>query len=156
MICKQNSPFLYHSRSVKAFQELLYINPDFQRANEVHVRLGFMFKVIGDHDKSLKHYNLALLDQSSSCTFTTSESELRWLWGVNSMTNRARSFQSNSTSPTCMRCRTTTRRPRRVMSSCSATSSWRSNWKQTFLGNWHGCYTVLTHWERNDSERQSQ
>lgn len=65
-----------HSRSVKAFQELLYINPDFQRANEVHVRLGFLFKVIGDYDKSLKHYNLALLDQSSSSTFTTSESEL--------------------------------------------------------------------------------
>jgi tetratricopeptide (TPR) repeat protein len=66
---------LPHFRSVKAFQELLYINPDFQRANEVHVRLGFMFKVIGDYEKSLKHYNLALLDQSSSCTFTTAESE---------------------------------------------------------------------------------
>ena len=62
-------------RSVKAFQELLYINPDFQRANEVHVRLGFMFKVIGDYDKSLKHYNLALLDQTSSCTFTPLESK---------------------------------------------------------------------------------
>lgn len=35
-----------------------------------------MFKVIGDYDKSLKNYNLALLDQTSSCTFTTSESEL--------------------------------------------------------------------------------
>lgn len=73
---KRTKPTLFSCcRSVKAFQELLYVNPDFQRANEVHVRLGFMFKVIGDYDKSLKHYNLALLDQTSSCTFTTSESE---------------------------------------------------------------------------------
>jgi lysine-specific demethylase 6A len=35
-----------------------------------------MFKVIGDYDKSLKHYNLALLDQTSSCTFTSLESKL--------------------------------------------------------------------------------
>lgn len=63
-------------RSVKAFQQLLYICPDFQRANEVHVRLGFMFKVLGDYEKSLKHFQLSLLDQTSTCSFTALESEL--------------------------------------------------------------------------------
>lgn len=63
-------------RSARAFQELLYVNPDFQRAKEVRIRLGFIFKVIGDFEKALKHYNLALLDQTS-CSFSNQESELK-------------------------------------------------------------------------------
>lgn len=60
-------------RSVRAFQELLYVCPDFQRANEAHLRLGFMFKVLGDYERSLKHYQLALIDQRTPCSFSNLE-----------------------------------------------------------------------------------
>ncbi|EAT34390.1 AAEL013363-PA [Aedes aegypti] len=54
--------------SIKSFQQLLYVCPDFTRANEVHLRLGLMLKVNGDYEQSLKHLQLAYSD-SSPCTF---------------------------------------------------------------------------------------
>lgn len=41
-------------RAIKAFQEVLYIDPSFSRAKEIHLRLGLMFKVNTDYDLSLK------------------------------------------------------------------------------------------------------
>ncbi len=41
-------------RAIKAFQQLLYVDPSFNRANEVHLRLGLMFKSMGNFDASLK------------------------------------------------------------------------------------------------------
>lgn len=55
------------SRAVKAFQQLLYVSPGFQRANEVHLRLGLMFKVTQEYESALKHLQLALVD-NSPCT----------------------------------------------------------------------------------------
>uniref|UniRef100_A0A3Q3VT76 [histone H3]-trimethyl-L-lysine(27) demethylase n=1 Tax=Mola mola TaxID=94237 RepID=A0A3Q3VT76_MOLML len=40
--------------SIKAFQEVLYIDPSFSRAKEIHLRLGLMFKVNTDYESSLK------------------------------------------------------------------------------------------------------
>uniref|UniRef100_A0A3B3HV60 [histone H3]-trimethyl-L-lysine(27) demethylase n=1 Tax=Oryzias latipes TaxID=8090 RepID=A0A3B3HV60_ORYLA len=40
--------------AIKAFQEVLYIDPSFSRAKEIHLRLGLMFKVITDYESSLK------------------------------------------------------------------------------------------------------
>lgn len=40
--------------SIKAFQEVLYIDPGFSRAKEIHLRLGLMFKVNADYESSLK------------------------------------------------------------------------------------------------------
>lgn len=51
-------------RATKAFQQLLYVCPDFQRDNDVHLRLGLMFKVNGDYETSLKHLQLAYCDTS--------------------------------------------------------------------------------------------
>lgn len=72
----------YH-RSIKAFQQLLYVCPDFQRANEVHLRLGLMFKANNEYESSLKHLQLAFAD-SAPCTFSKLESEYfvdrRWRW----------------------------------------------------------------------------
>ncbi|XP_037903545.1 histone demethylase UTY isoform X2 [Hermetia illucens] len=76
----KDQPFLYglgmvyfhfnaYKWAIKAFQQLLYVNPDFTRANEAHLRLGFMFKVNADYEASLKHLQLALLD-SAPCTFS--------------------------------------------------------------------------------------
>ncbi|CAG9855158.1 unnamed protein product [Phyllotreta striolata] len=55
--------------AVKAFQQLLYVSPGFQRANEVNVRLGLMFKVTQEYESAHKHFQLALVD-NSPCTAT--------------------------------------------------------------------------------------
>ena len=61
-------------RAVKAFQQVLYVDPGFSRANEVHLRLGLMFKVNNDWESALKHLQLSLIDASPS-TFSKLESE---------------------------------------------------------------------------------
>ncbi|XP_030636977.1 lysine-specific demethylase 6A [Chanos chanos] len=58
--------------AIKAFQEVLYIDPGFSRAKEIHLRLGLMFKVNTDYESSLKHFQLALID-SSDCTLSKAE-----------------------------------------------------------------------------------
>ncbi|XP_061649230.1 histone demethylase UTY isoform X1 [Phyllopteryx taeniolatus] len=58
--------------ATKAFQEVLYIDPSFSRAKEIHLRLGLMFKVNTDHESSLKHFQLALID-SNLCTLSKTE-----------------------------------------------------------------------------------
>uniref|UniRef100_A0AAQ4QCX1 [histone H3]-trimethyl-L-lysine(27) demethylase n=1 Tax=Gasterosteus aculeatus aculeatus TaxID=481459 RepID=A0AAQ4QCX1_GASAC len=40
--------------AIKAFQEVLYIDPGFSRSKEIHLRLGLMFKVNTDYESSLK------------------------------------------------------------------------------------------------------
>ncbi|KAL4656837.1 lysine-specific demethylase 6A isoform X2 [Arapaima gigas] len=40
--------------AIKAFQEVLYIDPSFSRAKEIHLRLGIMFKVNTDYESSMK------------------------------------------------------------------------------------------------------
>lgn len=55
-------------RAVKAFRQLLYVSPGFQRANEVNLRLGLMFKVTQEYESALKHLQLALVDNSPSTT----------------------------------------------------------------------------------------
>lgn len=61
-------------RAVKALQQVLYVEPGFLRANEVHLRLGLMFKVNNDWESALKHLQLALID-ASPCTFSKIESK---------------------------------------------------------------------------------
>ena len=51
----------------KAFQQALYIDPGFSRANEIHLRLGIITKMKNDFDASLKHFTMAKND-SSPCT----------------------------------------------------------------------------------------
>uniref|UniRef100_A0A7N6BDH8 [histone H3]-trimethyl-L-lysine(27) demethylase n=1 Tax=Anabas testudineus TaxID=64144 RepID=A0A7N6BDH8_ANATE len=60
--------------AIKAFQEVLYIDPSFSRAKEIHLRLGLMFKVNTDYESSLKHFQLALID-SNLCTSSKAESK---------------------------------------------------------------------------------
>ncbi|XP_051035469.1 lysine-specific demethylase 6A isoform X7 [Phodopus roborovskii] len=58
--------------AIKAFQEVLYVDPSFCRAKEIHLRLGLMFKVNTDYESSLKHFQLALVD-CNSCTLSNAE-----------------------------------------------------------------------------------
>uniref|UniRef100_A0A8C2J1J9 [histone H3]-trimethyl-L-lysine(27) demethylase n=1 Tax=Cyprinus carpio TaxID=7962 RepID=A0A8C2J1J9_CYPCA len=60
--------------AIKAFQEVLYIDPSFSRAKEIHLRLGLMFKVNTDYESSLKHFQLALID-STPCTLSKAEKQ---------------------------------------------------------------------------------
>lgn len=60
-------------RSIKFFQKLLYIDPNYQRANEVHLRLGLMYKVFHEWETALKHLKHAYSDVSLS-TFSKLES----------------------------------------------------------------------------------
>uniref|UniRef100_A0A3B4BCG0 [histone H3]-trimethyl-L-lysine(27) demethylase n=1 Tax=Periophthalmus magnuspinnatus TaxID=409849 RepID=A0A3B4BCG0_9GOBI len=62
--------------AIKAFQEVLYIDPGFSRAKEIHLRLGLMCKVNTDYESSLKHFQLALID-SNPCTLSKAESKYR-------------------------------------------------------------------------------
>uniref|UniRef100_A0A672PF23 [histone H3]-trimethyl-L-lysine(27) demethylase n=1 Tax=Sinocyclocheilus grahami TaxID=75366 RepID=A0A672PF23_SINGR len=58
--------------AIKAFQEVLYIDPGFSRAKEIHLRLGLIFKVNTDYESSLKHFQLALID-SNHCSLSKAE-----------------------------------------------------------------------------------
>ncbi|XP_065817982.1 lysine-specific demethylase 6A isoform X3 [Labrus bergylta] len=58
--------------AIKAFQEVLYIDPGFSRSKEIHLRLGLMFKVNTDYESSLKHFQLAVID-SNLCTLSKAE-----------------------------------------------------------------------------------
>lgn len=63
------------SRAVKAFQQVLWVEPSFPRACEVHLRLGLMLKVHADFDAALKHLTLALIDATTPASFSKLESK---------------------------------------------------------------------------------
>lgn len=82
----KNCPFLYglgfvyfhfnaYQLATRAFQQVLYTDPGFSRANEIHIRLGFIFKIGKDFEKSLKHFRHALSD-SSPCSLTKAQIKL--------------------------------------------------------------------------------
>uniref|UniRef100_A0A2K5IC78 [histone H3]-trimethyl-L-lysine(27) demethylase n=3 Tax=Colobus angolensis palliatus TaxID=336983 RepID=A0A2K5IC78_COLAP len=82
-MCWINAAFLYglglvyfhynaFQWAIKAFQEVLYVDPSFCRAKEIHLRLGLMFKVNTDYESSLKHFQLALVD-CNPCTLSNAE-----------------------------------------------------------------------------------
>ncbi|KAF6072981.1 ubiquitously transcribed tetratricopeptide repeat containing, Y-linked [Phyllostomus discolor] len=64
--------------AIKAFQEVLYVDPSFCRAKEIHLRLGLMFKVNTDYESSLKHFRLALID-CNPCTLSSVESKYLYI-----------------------------------------------------------------------------
>ncbi|XP_076164957.1 utx histone demethylase isoform X3 [Ptiloglossa arizonensis] len=61
------------TRAVKAFQQVLWVEPGFPRACEVHLRLGLMLKVHADFDAALKHLTLALIDATTPASFSKLE-----------------------------------------------------------------------------------
>ncbi|KAL7299718.1 hypothetical protein TKK_0007470 [Trichogramma kaykai] len=63
---------LNHS-ATKAFQQVIWVDPSFSRACEVHLRLGLILKVHNDFEASLKHLGLALIDVASPSSLTKVE-----------------------------------------------------------------------------------
>jgi len=45
--------------TVKLFRQLLYNDPNFVKSNEVHCRLGLVFKATNHHQLAIKHFQLA-------------------------------------------------------------------------------------------------
>lgn len=67
--------FVVCFRAVKAFQQVLWVEPGFPRACEVHLRLGLMLKVHADFEAALKHLTLALIDATTPASFSKLESK---------------------------------------------------------------------------------
>ena len=49
-----NGDFVVYFRAIRSFQQVLYVDPCFSRANEVHIRLGLIYKVNSDYESSIK------------------------------------------------------------------------------------------------------
>ncbi|PAA79077.1 hypothetical protein BOX15_Mlig018358g1 [Macrostomum lignano] len=58
--------------AISAFHRVLYQEPAFSRANEIHVRLGVIYKLRADLERSLRHFKRALYDRSP-CSLTSAE-----------------------------------------------------------------------------------
>ncbi|XP_046481518.1 histone demethylase UTY isoform X1 [Neodiprion pinetum] len=59
--------------AIKAFQQVLWVEPGFSRACEVHLRLGLMLKINADFEAALKHLTLALIDATTPASFSKLE-----------------------------------------------------------------------------------
>uniref|UniRef100_H2YC63 [histone H3]-trimethyl-L-lysine(27) demethylase n=1 Tax=Ciona savignyi TaxID=51511 RepID=H2YC63_CIOSA len=64
--------FSAYSWTVKLFQQLLYNEPSFCKINEVHCRLGLVFKVTSNLESAVKHFKRALADPRS-CSISKPE-----------------------------------------------------------------------------------
>ncbi|XP_062589237.1 lysine-specific demethylase 6A-like [Saccostrea cucullata] len=82
----KNAPFMYglglvyfhfnaFQMATRAFQQVLYTEPGFKRANEVHIRLGLIHKTLHNHDASIKHFRQALND-SNKCSLSKAQIRL--------------------------------------------------------------------------------
>ncbi|XP_048748204.1 histone demethylase UTY-like isoform X2 [Ostrea edulis] len=61
--------------ATRAFQQVLYTEPGFKRANEIHIRLGLIHKTLHNHDASIKHFRQALSD-SNKCSLSKAQIRL--------------------------------------------------------------------------------
>ncbi|CAH8472253.1 unnamed protein product [Heterobilharzia americana] len=60
------------SRTIKLFQQILYLEPWFPKCKEIHIRLGYIYKVQNNFERSLRHFRQALND-STPGTFSRVE-----------------------------------------------------------------------------------
>ena len=68
----------FYSRAIRSFTQVIYVDPNFSRINEINIRLGLMFKVRKDYQNSLRYFQLALHD-SGPCSFSKFESKFSLL-----------------------------------------------------------------------------
>ncbi|CAH8455448.1 unnamed protein product [Schistosoma haematobium] len=78
-----NCPFLYglglccfrfnvFNRTIRLFQQILYLQPWFPKCKEINIRLGYIYKVQNNFERSLRHFRQALND-STPATFNRIE-----------------------------------------------------------------------------------
>nr|CAH8823451.1 unnamed protein product [Trichobilharzia regenti] len=52
------------NRTIKLFQQILYLQPWFPKCKEIHIRLGYIYKVQNNFERSLRHFRQALNDST--------------------------------------------------------------------------------------------
>ncbi|XP_065925044.1 lysine-specific demethylase 6A isoform X3 [Magallana gigas] len=62
-------------QATRAFQQVLYTEPGFRRANEIHIRLGLIHKSLHNQEASVKHFRQALND-SNKCSLSKAQIRL--------------------------------------------------------------------------------
>ena len=56
------------SSAERAFLYALYKDNYFERANEIHFRLGLIYQELDEFELALRHFKLALIDSSASAS----------------------------------------------------------------------------------------
>ncbi len=66
--------FFFIIRSaIRAYQQVLYLDTQFVRRTDIHLRLGLIYKQLSDYSTSLKHFQRAFIDPTGGCSLTRSE-----------------------------------------------------------------------------------
>ncbi len=66
--------------AIRAYQQVLYLDTQFVRRADIHLRLGLIYKQLADYSTSLKHFQRALIDPTGGCSL--SRSEISYLIGL--------------------------------------------------------------------------
>ena len=72
--------FFFLRSAIRAYKEVLYLDTQFIRRADIHLRLGLIYKKLGDYSTSLKHFQRASTDPTGGCSL--SRSELSYLIGL--------------------------------------------------------------------------
>ncbi|KAH8853179.1 Lysine-specific demethylase 6A [Schistosoma japonicum] len=56
--------FNVFNKAIKLFQQILYLQPWFPKCKEIHIRLGYIYKVQSNFERSLRHFRQALNDST--------------------------------------------------------------------------------------------
>ncbi|CAH8462764.1 unnamed protein product [Schistosoma rodhaini] len=64
--------FNVFNRTIRLFQQVLYLQPWFPKCKEIHIRLGYIYKIQNNFERSLRHFRQALND-STPATFNRIE-----------------------------------------------------------------------------------
>jgi histone demethylase len=65
--------FFFIRSAIRAYQQVLYLDTQFVRRADIHLRLGLIYKQLADYSTSLKHFQRALTDSTGGCSLTRSE-----------------------------------------------------------------------------------
>jgi tetratricopeptide (TPR) repeat protein len=64
---------LFFRSTIRTYQQVLYLDTQFLRRADIHLRLGLIYKQLRDYSTSLKHFQRALADPTGGCSLTRSE-----------------------------------------------------------------------------------
>ncbi len=64
--------FFFRS-AIRAYQQVLYLDTQFTRRADIHLRLGLIYKQLRDYSTSIKYIQRALVDSTGGCSLTRFE-----------------------------------------------------------------------------------
>jgi histone demethylase len=77
--CGYLSAAFFFRSAIRAYQQVLYLDTQFSRRADIHLRLGLIYKHLRDYTTSLKHLQRALVDPTGGCSLA--HFELSYLIG---------------------------------------------------------------------------